>query len=91
MNAKQKVIIIEKLKEIYGNNKFIGFVGESANDAPAMKAADFSISCGIGGTDVAKESSQVVVMDDKLETILEGIKRSNAYKIVFIAGYKLYV
>ena len=86
VEPSQKLDIVHSLQR---NGHFVAVSGDGANDAPALRAAQVGVAMGKSGTDVARETADIIITDDNFTSIVSGVEEgrisyANVRKVIFL-------
>ncbi|TAK83739.1 MAG: HAD family hydrolase [Betaproteobacteria bacterium] len=86
IEPQQKLAIVQSMQR---NGHFVAVTGDGVNDAPALRAAQVGVAMGASGTDVARETAEIVLADDNFASIVAGVEEGriaygNVRKVIFL-------
>jgi Ca2+-transporting ATPase len=86
VEPQQKLDIVQSLQR---HGHFVAVSGDGANDAPALRAAQVGIAMGKSGTDVARETAELIITDDNFNSMVSGVEEgriayANVRKVIFL-------
>jgi magnesium-transporting ATPase (P-type) len=86
VEPQQKLAIVRSLQR---NGHYVAVSGDGANDAPALRAAEVGVAMGRSGTDVARETAELIITDDDFASIVAGVEEgrvayANVRKVIFL-------
>jgi len=86
VEPQQKLDIVQSLQR---NGHFVAVSGDGANDAPALRAAQVGVAMGKSGTDVARETAELIITDDNFNSMVAGVEEgriayANVRKVIFL-------
>lgn len=88
ITSEDKLRIVKLLE---GLDQIVAVTGDGVNDSPALQTAQIGISMGIRGTDVAKEASDMVLMDDNFSTIVDAVREGRKIFHTLRKGVRYYI
>lgn len=86
VEPQQKLQIVQSLQR---NGHFVAVSGDGANDAPALRASQVGVAMGRSGTDVARETADIIITDDHFDSIVAGVEEgrvayANVRKVILL-------